>query len=100
MTICKKITLMNTWHILWLRCLLPFAFLIEIPEEGLGIIIEVKYAEDGDMDAGCREALIQIEDRRYEEYFYDAGVQTILKYGIACYKKRCKVVPQKVQYIL
>lgn len=74
--------------------------LIEIPEEGLGIIIEVKYAEDGDMDAGCREALIQIEDRRYEEYFYDAGVQTILKYGIACYKKRCKVVPQKVQYIL
>lgn len=74
--------------------------LIEIPEEGLGIIIEVKYAEDGDMDAGCREALIQIEDRRYEEYFYDAGMQKLLKYGIACYKKRCRVVPQKIQYIL
>lgn len=66
--------------------------LVEIPEEGIGIIIEVKYAENGDMDAGCKEALSQTQDRRYEEYFYDVGMQTILKYGIACYKKRCKVI--------
>lgn len=66
--------------------------LIEIPEEGIGIIIEIKYAGDGNLDAGCREALEQIEDRGYEEYFYDAGIQVLFKYGIACYKKRCKVI--------
>lgn len=60
-------------------------------ENGTGIIIEVKYAHDGDLDAGCKEALQQIEDTRYEEELLDEGMERILKYGIACYKKRCKV---------
>ena len=57
-----------------------------------GVVIEVKYAENGDLDAGCREALKQIEDKRYEEVLRDEGTEHILKYGIACYKKRCKVM--------
>ncbi len=65
---------------------------VEVGRERLGIIIEVKYCEDGDLDKGCAEALRQIEDSDYEEVLRENGMQTILKYGIACYKKQCKVV--------
>lgn len=66
--------------------------LVEIEEEEIGIIIEVKYAENGDLEAGCRKAMNQIEKNNYEEELVDAGMQQIFKFGIACYKKRCKVV--------
>ena len=65
---------------------------VEIGRERLGIIIEVKYCQDGNLDKGCAEALRQIEDNHYEEVLRENGMQTILKYGIACYKKLCKVV--------
>ena len=57
----------------------------------MGIIIEVKYAHDGDLDAACEEALRQIEHTGYEDDLEDDGIEKILKYGIACYKKRCRV---------
>ena len=66
--------------------------LISIDEEELGIIIEVKYAEDGDLEAACDKALAQIEKKHYEEQLLDAGMDKIIKYGIGCYKKRCKVM--------
>lgn len=65
---------------------------IEIDDEDIGIIIELKYSEDADLDAACERALEQIEKNQYEEQLRDAGMGTILKYGIACYKKRCKVM--------
>ena len=43
-------------------------------------------------DAGCAAALKQIEDMKYETALRDGGYHTIIKYGIACYKKHCKVV--------
>ena len=58
----------------------------------MGIIIEMKYAGDGNLDAACREALKQIVHTRYEDGLKDDGVENILKYGIACYKKRCKIM--------
>lgn len=61
-------------------------------EEGTGIIIEVKYAHDGNLDAGCQKALEQIGQKQYAQSLYEEGIETILSYGIACYKKRCKVV--------
>lgn len=61
-------------------------------DEGIGIIIEVKYAENGAFDAACAKALQQIEEKHYAEELVDDGMDTILKYGIACYKKRCRVV--------
>lgn len=64
-------------------------------EDDIGIIIEVKYAHDGNLDAGCEEALKQIEDTRYEDELREEGMQKILKYGIACYMKRCKVAVKK-----
>ena len=69
-----------------------YADILAEPDTGdMGIIIEVKYAHDGDLDAACKEALKQIEYTRYEEDLEDDGVDNILKYGIACYKKRCRV---------
>lgn len=55
-------------------------------------MIEVKYAEDGDLETSCKEALKQIEEKKYEAKLWDDGMRNILKYGIACYKKECKVV--------
>jgi hypothetical protein len=65
--------------------------LIETPE-GIGIVLELKYAEDGNLQAHCEEALRQIEEKQYDATLIDDGMETILKYGIAFYKKKCKVM--------
>lgn len=66
--------------------------LVEMDEDGEGIVFELKYAEDGRLETACREALEQIERNQYEEELRDEGVEVILKYGIAFYKKRCRVM--------
>ena len=65
---------------------------VKVPDNRTGIVIELKYAEDGNMDAACEKALQQIEDRDYVAKLKDDGMRNIIKYGIACYKKNCKVV--------
>ena len=60
-------------------------------EDETGMIIEVKYAENGNLEAGCREALKQIQEKDYEARLAEDGIETIRKYGIACWKKKCKV---------
>ena len=65
--------------------------LVEIEDEELGIVIEVKYSDNGNLEEGCRKALEQIEKNRYEEQLREDGMQKILKYGIVCYQKQCKV---------
>lgn len=65
---------------------------VEVEDREIGIVIEVKYAENAAFDEGCRAALKQIEERGYEEALVDDGMTTIHKYGIACYKKRCRVI--------
>ena len=65
---------------------------VEVEDKEIGIIIEFKYAERAAFDEGCSEALKQINDRNYEEALIDDGMTTIRKYGIACYKKRCRVI--------
>ena len=55
------------------------------------ILIEVKYANDGNLDQACERALQQIEERKYDEELRENGADKILKYGIACYMKHCKV---------
>ena len=69
--------------------------LIETEDQETGIIIEIKYAETGNLEAVSEEALKQIEDRRYEEQLLEEGIEHILKYGIAFYKKKCKVMAVK-----
>ena len=65
--------------------------LIEVPENRTGIVIEMKYAEDGNLQAACTEALKQIHEKQYAAKLEEDGMRTIIKYGIACYKKDCKV---------
>ncbi|MDE6601599.1 MAG: ATP-binding protein [Lachnospiraceae bacterium] len=67
---------------------------IEIGDKDIGIVIELKYAQNAAFDEGCRKALQQIRDRNYEEDLLDDGMKIIRRYGIACYKKRCKVVSE------
>ncbi len=70
-----------------------YADILAEPDTGdMGIIIEVKYAHDGNLDRACKEALKQIEYTKYEDDLEDDGVENILKYGIGCYKKRCRVM--------
>ena len=64
-------------------------------DEGTGIIIEVKYAEKGKLDVMCREALEQINVVGYAKQLKENDCGTILKYGIACYKKQCRVMMEK-----
>lgn len=90
--------------------------LVEIEEKGIGIVIEVKYPDSGpktrnsgrnsvetegasrnaDLEKGCKEALQQIEKKGYEEKLRQDGLETILKYGIACNRKKCKVLMSRL----
>ena len=65
--------------------------LVETENSETVILIEVKYANDGNLDQACEQALQQIEEKKYDEELRENGVDKILKYGIACYMKRCKV---------
>ena len=69
--------------------------LVEVPNNRTGIVIELKYAENGDMDAACDEALNQIEEKSYVDKLKQDGMRNFIKYGIACFKKDCKVVVSK-----
>lgn len=66
--------------------------LVEVPDNRTGIVIELKYAEDGDMDTACSRALEQIEEKEYVDKLRQDGMRNFIKYGIACFKKDCKVV--------
>lgn len=64
--------------------------------ERTGIVIEIKYANDGNLDGACAEALKQIEDRNYAEGLRSRGMKKIIKYGMAFYKKECMVVKARL----
>ena len=60
--------------------------------ERIGIVIELKYANDGNLDAACEEALKQIESKQYEEGLKRRGMKKIIKYGMAFWGKECRVM--------
>ena len=64
---------------------------IQTPDR-TGIVIELKYAEDGNLEAACGEALKQIEEKKYAEGLKRRGAKKIIKYGIAFCEKECMVV--------
>lgn len=58
-----------------------------------GIIIEVKYANSIDkMEESCHEALEQIVRNDYSEEFFECDITHTVRYGISCYKKKCKII--------
>ena len=60
--------------------------------ERIGIVIELKYANDGNLDAACEEALKQIESKQYAEGLKRRGMKKIIKYGMAFWGKECRVM--------
>jgi len=63
------------------------------------IIIEVKVPNKNktknnkiDLDKECKNAIKQIEDKKYAQKHIDNGYTKILKYGIAFFKRNCKVL--------
>ncbi len=66
--------------------------LVECEEKGIGIVIEVKYPDGRDLEDECKIALKQIERMGYETKLKQDGMEKILRYGIACNRKKCKVL--------
>ncbi len=66
--------------------------LVECEEKGIGIVIEVKYPDGRDLEEECKIALKQIERMGYETKLKQDGMEKILRYGIACNRKKCKVI--------
>ncbi len=64
---------------------------IQTPDR-IGMIIELKYADDGNLEAACGEALEQIEEKKYSEGLKRRGMKEIIKYGIAFCEKECMVM--------
>ena len=69
--------------------------MIQMDDSDVGIVIEVKYVENGDMEKECQKAIQQIDDTKYTEFLHEEGIYKILKYGIACRKKDCRVLMEK-----
>ena len=64
---------------------------IQTPDR-VGIVIELKYADDGNLEKACREALKQIEEKKYAQGLKHRSTKKIIKYGIAFCEKECMVV--------
>ena len=69
--------------------------LIQMEELNIGIVIEVKYAENENLTEVCQDALRQIDQQKYDAELKKEGFSLILKYGIACCRKKCKVMVVK-----
>ena len=71
--------------------------IVETEDADAGMILELKYArEAAGLAKACEKALAQIKERRYPEYLKNEGRNQMLFYGIAFYKKRCRVVVEKL----
>lgn len=71
--------------------------LVETENPDAGIIIELKSVDRlSELDGACRQAIAQIHERRYDRTLRDEGRDDILAYGIAFYKKRCRVAVEKM----
>lgn len=57
-----------------------------------GCVFEIKYADNGNFDYACKKAMEQIKNTNYTDVLKQDGLKKIYKFGIACYKKRCKAI--------
>ncbi len=62
-----------------------------------GIVAEVKYTDSDALESGCGEALEQIEKKRYADRLLQNNMKHIIKYGIACNRKSCRVMTNEGQ---
>ena len=69
--------------------------LVKIEDEEIGLLIEVKYAQRGELDSACKKALQQIREKGYAAELREDGCHTIYQYGIACFRKQCRIAVEK-----
>ena len=64
---------------------------------GRAAVFEAKYVKTPDrMEEACHEAIEQIEEKDYAARLREEGMETILAYGVACFRKQCRVKLKKV----
>ncbi len=69
--------------------------IVTYPEDlDKAVIFEFKYAGDGKLDRDAKKALEQIEEKKYDEYFEPWYPKKITHFGIAFYKKYCRVLKE------
>ena len=67
-------------------------FLLPVSVKNTAVVFELKMADSySDMEKSCAEALSQIHTKKYEQELRQTGYGSILKYGIAFYRKDCMV---------
>ena len=72
--------------------------IVETDDPDAGLVIELKSVSGiTELDSACARALQQIHERHYDEYLRDEGREDIWVYGIAFYKKRCRVMAERVE---
>ena len=71
--------------------------MVEMDDPNAAMILELKSVEKvSELQNACDRAIKQIHERRYDVYLRDEGRSDIWIYGIAFYKKRCKVAAEKM----
>ena len=72
--------------------------IVTLDDPDAGVVVEIKKADRlAELDGACQRALAQIHDRGYGDYLLNEGREDILAYGIAFWKKRCKVVCERLK---
>lgn len=72
--------------------------IVSLDDPDAGVVVEIKKADRlAELDGACQRALAQIHDRSYGDYLLNEGREDILAYGIAFWKKRCKVVCERLK---
>ena len=72
--------------------------IVTLEDPDAGVVVEIKKADRlAELDSACQRALAQIHDRGYGDYLLNEGREDILAYGIAFWKKRCKVVCERLK---
>ena len=72
--------------------------IVTLDDPDAGVVVEIKKADRlAELDSACQRALAQIHDRSYGDYLLNEGRADILAYGIAFWKKRCKVVCERLK---
>ena len=63
--------------------------LIQDEETETAIVVELKYAQDRNLDKAVETALAQIQEKNYDDKLKLDGYPVIRHCGIGCYKKSC-----------
>lgn len=72
--------------------------IVTLEDPDAGVVVEIKKADRlTELDGACQRALAQIHDRGYGDYLLNEGREDILAYGMAFWKKRCKVVCERLK---